>query len=76
MHPKELFERLTMLSISGGSLQTVLIAPQNMAYARSWIDDMNSGDTRPHDLRNYEGQVTSQDLQEFLRSISLHENKG
>lgn len=67
MNPQELLERLQTLAACAISTQTVLIAPNNMAQARDWVDQLNTRE--PSNPAEFEGQVTAQDLRDFLRSI-------
>jgi len=73
MKPTELLQRLRNLSQAGKLTDTVLIAPLEPSPAASLIEELKS--EMPACLRHWEGQVTAQDLAEFVDWVDvLREN--
>jgi hypothetical protein len=69
MKPQELKERLWILARAAGALQTVIVAPINLSVAGQFVDEFNVSGEEYSDFTRFEGQITSQDLMEFLKWI-------
>lgn len=73
MTPEELLRRFEVLANAASPIETVIIAPLLPRDAANLIADLNSSEFAT-DPQEYEGQVTAQDLRDFLKWVRKHES--